>query len=60
MALAYSIKKAAEEIDVSRATLWRLISAGEITTFKVGGRTLVRHDVLQDFVDRKSAQSCIS
>lgn len=60
MILAYSINKAAEVLSMSRSTVWRLIDAGELTTFKVGGRTLIRHDVLQALVDRKSAQSCIS
>lgn len=52
--LAYSVNDAAHAIGVSKATLWRRIAAGDLTTFKLGARTLIRADVLQAFVDRFS------
>lgn len=58
--LAYSIDRAAEAICMSPASVWKFIAEGEIEVFKIGARTLIRHDVLQDFIDKKSAQSCIS
>lgn len=52
--LAYSVVSAAKAIGVSKNTIWRLIAAGELTTFKLGARTLIRADVLQAFIDRQS------
>ena len=49
--LAYSIPAAAGAIGVSKATVWRIIAAGDLKTFKIGCRTLIRADVLQAFVD---------
>lgn len=52
--LAYTIGEAASAVGVSKATLWRRIGAGELTTFKWCGRTLIRADVLQSALDRAS------
>ena len=53
-ALSYTVKDAALVIGVSHRTLWRFIAAGEIATFKLGCRTLIRADVLRDLIDRHS------
>ena len=53
-ALSYSVVGAAKAIGVSKTTIWRLIASGELTTFKLGARTLIRADVLQAFIDRHS------
>ena len=58
--LSYNIPNTAKAVGLSETTIWRLIQSQELTTFKIGGRTLIRADVLQAFVDKKSAQSCIS
>jgi len=52
--LSYSVKDAATVIGVSKTTIWRLIAAGEIHTFKLGCRTLIRADELQALIDRHS------
>lgn len=39
---------------VSVRTIWRLIGTGEIATFKLGCRTLIRADELQRLIDRHS------
>jgi excisionase family DNA binding protein len=52
--LSYSVDGAAEAIGISKTTIWRLVQAGELRTFKIGGRTLIRADELQAFIDRKS------
>jgi excisionase family DNA binding protein len=39
--LVYSIQEAAHACGLSRATLYRLIAAGKLTTVKVGARRLV-------------------
>lgn len=53
--LSYGVKEAAEAIGLSRATLYRLIGAGELTTFKIGSRTLIRRDVLESFLAKASS-----
>lgn len=53
--LSYSIDGAAKAIGVSESTIWRLIRARAINTFNLGARTLIRADVLQDFIASKSA-----
>lgn len=58
--LSYSIPNAAKVVGLSPTSIWRLIQGEELVTFKIGGRTLIRADVLQAFVDKKSAQSCIN
>lgn len=52
--LAYSIPDAGKAIGVSKTTMWRLIAAHEITTFKLGCRTLIRADELRRFIDSHS------
>lgn len=52
--LAYTIPEAAKAVGVSKATIWRRVSAGELRTFKWCGRTLIRADVLQGALDRAS------
>jgi len=54
MTLAYSVKDAAQTISVSNRTIWRLIAAGEIPTFKLGCRTLIRAEALTNLIDRHS------
>ena len=51
-ALSYSVPVAAAVIGVSKTTVWRLIAAGEIKTFKIGCRTLIKRDVLVDLIER--------
>lgn len=52
--LSYTVKDAATVIGVSHRTLWRLIAAREVPTFKLGCRTLIRADALRDMIDRHS------
>lgn len=53
--LAYSVVGAAHALQISKTTIWRLIAAHELPTFKLGARTLIRADQLAAFVDRQSA-----
>lgn len=53
--LSYSVEEAAKSICISKATVWKLIRIGELKTFKLGSRTLIRADVLASFIDRRSA-----
>jgi len=52
--LAYTVDEAARAIGVSRSTVYKLIRAGELTTFTWCGRTLIRADVLVQAMDRAS------
>ena len=52
--LSYGVKDAAAVIGISHRSLWRLIAAGEVATFKLGCRTLIRADALKGLIDRHS------
>lgn len=53
--ISYSVQGAAAAIGISKTTVWRLIAEGEIKTFKLGCRTLIRGDILRAFIDSRSA-----
>ena len=55
--LAYCVPDAARAIGVNQRTVWRLLRAGELRSFKLGARTLIRADELRALIDRKSARS---
>lgn len=55
--LAYPVAEAAHQIGVHPATIYRYIERGMIRTFKFGGRRLIRHDDLQDALDRASGRT---
>lgn len=44
--LAYSVREAAEALGMSQATINLHISTGTIPSVKLGGRRLIRRDVL--------------
>ncbi len=50
--LAYSPAEAARSLSVSERTVWRLISSGELSTFKLGTRTLIPASDLLALVER--------
>ena len=52
--MAYQIDEAAKTIGVCRAKVYQLVKAGELHTFKLAGRTLIRREVLQALIDRAS------
>lgn len=53
--LAYRMDEAAKAVGLSKATLYRLVEKGELRTFKVGHRTLIRREVLVAFLERQEA-----
>lgn len=55
--LAYTIGEAASAVGVSKATIWRRIKDGDLTTFKWCGRTLIRADTLQHKLDQLSGRA---
>jgi hypothetical protein len=55
--LAYSLTEARNAIGVSRSTLYRMISSGEIETFPMLDKQFIRGDVLRSFIDSKSGRT---
>lgn len=54
--LSYNVNEAAKAVGVGRTKLYELINRGDLQTFRLDGRTLIRADVLTSFVDRVSGQ----
>jgi predicted site-specific integrase-resolvase len=50
----YRPASAAEALDVSKATLWRLVARGEIATVKKDGCTFILRAELDRFISRLS------
>jgi excisionase family DNA binding protein len=48
-ALLYSVADAARLLGIGKSTLWGMISRGEITTRKIGRRTLILRQTLERF-----------
>jgi excisionase family DNA binding protein len=51
--IAYSIADAARSLGVGRTKLYELVGQGEIAVVKIGSRTLVPHNELVAFLDRR-------
>lgn len=51
--LAHTIPDACRRIGLSRSTLYELLKAGEIRSFKVGARTLIPDSDLAEFVAKR-------
>jgi excisionase family DNA binding protein len=54
---SYGIKDACEATGLGRSFLYQKISAGELPIFKIGSRTLIASDDLQEFIQRHRRQS---
>ncbi len=48
--LAYGITDATEAVSIGRSTLYKEISAGRLKTFKIGNRTLIAADSLNEWL----------
>jgi excisionase family DNA binding protein len=49
--LAYSLKEGGLQIGVSTRRIYQLIKEEKIPAIKLGKRTLVRHEALQNYLD---------
>lgn len=47
---ALSVTEAAEELGVSRATLYGLIRSGDLPSMKIGARQLISRDALREWM----------
>lgn len=54
----YSIRRAGEYLEVSRATLYRLIREHGIKTFKIGRKTYISDAEMQRLLRRLSTSDC--
>jgi excisionase family DNA binding protein len=48
--MAYTVKEAAALCSLSERTIWKLIKNGKLPSITVGGRRLVRHENLTEFL----------
>lgn len=46
--------EAAHRLAVSRTTVWRLLTAGELGAVRIGSRTLVSAESIEDFIGRQT------
>jgi len=53
--LLFSVPEAAVSLSISRATAWKLVSDGRLAAIKIGGRTLVRREALDAFINNAEA-----
>lgn len=49
---AYSTENAAKALDVSLRTIWNLIEAGKLPTFKIGRKRLIRAEDIEALIER--------
>ena len=54
--MLYSVKHAAELLDVSENTVWNLLYRGELTGVKVGRSRRIRAEELQRYLDSLQGQ----
>lgn len=55
--LAFSVNETAQALGVSRQTIYDLISADKLLTFKIGKRRLVSADALRRFITSREAEA---
>ncbi len=53
--LSYSVESFARAMTLPRATVYQLIEAGELATFKIGRRRLIAAQDAAEFLDRARA-----
>ncbi len=53
--LSYSADEAAHALGVSSATIWTMIGEGQVKTFKIGARTLIKREELEGVIERAAA-----
>jgi excisionase family DNA binding protein len=49
--IAYTVKGAARALSVSEGSIWKLLRYGELAKIKACGRTLIRHDELERWLN---------
>lgn len=55
--IAYKVPDAAEQLGVSKSTMWRLVRSGEVKSFLIGNCRRISHDTLVELVRQKDEDS---
>lgn len=50
--LAYSVRHAADVLDLSERRMWELVRTGEVESFKIGASRRIARSVLVAYVER--------
>ncbi len=58
--LAYSVDDASRMIGISKTQLYRLINADQLSSLKLGHRTLIEAQSLRDLIDRHTRKRSLS
>lgn len=49
--LTYRVEEAAEQLSISRRTLYELLRTGELSSIKIGGRRIIRRTDIMEFLE---------
>lgn len=55
--LAFNVNEACHAIGVGRTKIYELINSGRLRSFRLDGRTLIRADVLREFIEVTSERA---
>lgn len=55
--ILYRVERAADLCDMGRSKFWDLVMSGEIRSLKIGRARRIPADALQEFIDRKLAET---
>lgn len=51
--IGYSVKRAAEAMDLSERTVWELVRRGELESIKIGASRRIKRDWIDQYFERK-------
>lgn len=57
--ICFSLKEAASKLHISRTSLHRLYSKGEIRTFAIGGRRMISLQALTEYIAKKESEPMV-
>jgi len=49
----HTVSEAVEILRIGRSQFYELMGAGEVRSFKIGSRRLIKHEDLQAFIERQ-------
>ncbi|MHB8284966.1 MAG: helix-turn-helix domain-containing protein [Caulobacteraceae bacterium] len=55
--LSYMVGEAAHAIGISTTTVWTMVREGQIRTFKIGARTLIKRAEQEGVIERAERQA---
>ena len=57
--LAWTVQEAADQIGISRASLYRLVQTGEVPSFTIGRSRRITNEALERFVRRLAEEQAV-